>query len=145
LEYFVHARYGSHDKTFVLGASGVVRVVNNQDESVLMTHDCQEGDIFRMCQTKDVAIHDWVRLAVDRARHTGSPCIFWLDAERGHDANIIAKVTEYLGEYDCSGLDISIQKPTDAVRTSMDRATHGKDTISATGNVRELALRLALH
>lgn len=127
--------YGSHDKTFILPNDGTMRVVDNKSGDVVMEHNVQEGDIFRMCQTKDVAIKDWVKLAINRARATGSPVIFWLDNARAHDRQLIEKVRLYMKDHDTAGLDVSIKAPVDAVRTSMDRATHGKDTISATGNV----------
>jgi len=127
--------YGSHDKTFQLPADGNMRVVDNKTGEVVMEHLVQEGDIFRMCQTKDVAVRDWVKLAINRARATGSPVIFWLDQARAHDRQLIEKVRLYSKDHDTDGLDISIQTPVNAIRTSMDRATHGKDTISATGNV----------
>jgi len=127
--------YGSHDKTFILPADGTMRVVDKATGKAIMEHAVQVGDIWRMCQTKDIPIQDWVKLAVNRANATGSPAIFWLDRQRAHDIQMIAKVTEYLKQHDTTGLDISIQRPVDAVRTSMDRAVHGKDTISVTGNV----------
>lgn len=127
--------YGSHDKTFILPADGTMRVVDKATGKAVMEHQVQAGDIWRMCQTKDIAIRDWVKLAVSRARATGSPAIFWLDKNRAHDRSIIAKVNVYLKEHDTKGLDISIANPVDAVRTSMDRAVNGKDTISVTGNV----------
>jgi len=127
--------YGSHDKTFELSASGTVKVIDNTSDQVYMEHTVHKGDLYRMCQTKNVAIRDWVQLAVSRARATGSPTIFWLDERRGHDASLIGLVHEYLKEHDTSGLDITIQRPVDAVRKSMERATEGLDTISVTGNV----------
>ncbi len=127
--------YGSHDKTFVLEEAGTMKVVDNSSGNILMEHSVEKGDIFRMCQTKDESIKDWVGLAVRRARATGSPAIFWLDKNRAHDASIIAKVTQYLSDHDTKGLDLSIMAPVDAVRVSMDRAVQGKDTISVTGNV----------
>lgn len=127
--------YGSHDKTFILPEAGTMRVTDKNSGDVIFEHNVAEGDIWRMAQTKDIAIRDWVKLAVNRSRATGSPAIFWLDANRAHDAQMIAKVNEYLKDHDTSGLDISIKTPVDAVRTSMDRATAGKDTISVTGNV----------
>ena len=127
--------YGSHDKTFILPSDGIVKVIDNKTNEVKMEHSVQEGDIFRACQTKDVAIKDWVKLAVNRARATGNPAIFWLDKDRAHDREIIAKVDTYLKDHDTNGLDLSIKNPVDAVRTSMDRAIAGKDTISVTGNV----------
>ncbi|GAA4444102.1 NADP-dependent isocitrate dehydrogenase [Novipirellula rosea] len=126
--------YGSHDKTFEIPSAGAVRVVNSKGE-ILMQHAVEEGDIWRMCQTKDLPVRDWVRLAVSRARATGSTAIFWLDENRAHDANLIAKVKEYLPSHDTSGLDIQIMSPVDATRLSCQRAKDGLDTISVTGNV----------
>ncbi len=130
--------YGSHDKTFEIAKAGTVRVVD-QDDRVLIEHQVQPGDIWRACQAKDVPIRDWVKLAVTRARATGQPTIFWLDQTRAHDANLIAKVNEYLPQADIvgdtEGLDISIMKPEDAIQVSIDRIRRGEDTISVTGNV----------
>ena len=126
--------YGSHDKTFEIAKAGTVRVVD-QDDKVLIEHQVSPGDIWRACQTKDVPIRDWVKLAVTRARATGQPAIFWLDESRAHDANLIAKVNEYLPEHDLDGLDIQIMKPEDAIKFSIDRIRKGEDTISVTGNV----------
>ncbi|WP_029088911.1 NADP-dependent isocitrate dehydrogenase [Brevibacterium album] len=126
--------YGSHDKTFVLDADGVVEVVNGAGE-VVMSHTVSAGDIWRACQTKDVPIRDWVRLAVERARLSDTPAVFWLDAERAHDASLIAKVEEYLGEHDTEGLDIRIMSPVEATKLSVERIRRGEDTISVTGNV----------
>jgi isocitrate dehydrogenase len=126
--------YGSHDKTFELPAAGTVRVTD-QDGNVIFEHDVEEGDIWRMCQTKDVPIRDWVKLAVTRARATGVPAVFWLDEGRAHDANLIAKVKEYLGEHDTDGLQIEIMSPVDAIAFSLERIRKGEDTISVTGNV----------
>ena len=126
--------YGSHDKTFEIAADGVVRVVDASG-TTLLEHEVSTGDIWRACQTKDVPIRDWVKLAVTRARATGTPAIFWLDEDRAHDANLIAKVKEYLGDHDTSGLTIEIMKPTDAIAYSLDRIRKGEDTISVTGNV----------
>ena len=126
--------YGSHDKTFEIPADGTVTVTAS-DGSVIFEHTVGAGDIWRMCQTKDVAIRDWVKLAVSRARATGSPAIFWLDENRAHDASLIAKVNAYLPEHDTSGLDISIMAPAPATRRSLERAKAGEDTISVTGNV----------
>ena len=130
--------YGSHDKTFEIAKAGTVRVVD-QDDHVLMEHQVQPGDIWRACQAKDVPIRDWVKLAVTRARATGQPTIFWLDQTRAHDANLIAKVNEYLPQADIvgdsEGLDISIMRPEDAIKVSIDRIRRGEDTISVTGNV----------
>jgi isocitrate dehydrogenase len=126
--------YGSHDKTFEIAADGVVRVVDASG-TTLLEHEVSTGDIWRACQTKDVPIRDWVKLAVTRARATGTPAIFWLDEDRAHDANLIAKVKDYLGDHDTSGLTIEIMKPTDAIAYSLDRIRKGEDTISVTGNV----------
>jgi isocitrate dehydrogenase len=126
--------YGSHDKTFEIAKPGVVRVVD-QSGAVLMEHTVAAGDIWRMCQTKDLPIRDWVKLAVSRARITGAPAVFWLDATRPHDANLIAKVRAYLPEHDTSGLTIEIMAPVDAIRYSLERIRRGEDTISVTGNV----------
>src|SRR5690606_13093594 len=119
--------YGSHDKTFEIERDGVVRVVS--DGHVLIEHSVEAGDIWRACQTKDVAIRDWVRLAVARARATGNPAVFWLDRNRAHDAQIIRKVEAYLPEHDTSGLTIEIMKPSDAMRYSLERIRRGEDTI----------------
>lgn len=126
--------YGSHDKTFELSADGFVRVVD-EDGKVLMEHRVEKGDIWRMCQTKDAPIQDWVRLAVERARDTGTPTIFWLDPERAHDAQMIKKVNMYLKDHDTEGLDIQIMSPDQAIRYTMERLIRGRDTISVTGNV----------
>lgn len=126
--------YGSHDKTFELEA-GRVSVTDKNTGEMYFAHIVGEGDIWRMCQTKDEPIRDWVRLAVERGRATGDRTIFWLDKKRGHDRSLIDKVNTYLKDHDLSGLDISIMKPVDAVRITMERATAGKDTISVTGNV----------
>lgn len=127
--------YGSHDKTFEIPAQGVVMVRDKNSNEVYFEHSVKEGDIWRMAQTKDAPIKDWVRLAVERAKATGTRTIFWLDKRRGHDASLIDKVNEYLKDYDLSGVDISIMKPVDAIRKTMERCTDGKDTISVTGNV----------
>jgi len=126
--------YGSHDKTFEIAATGQVRVVD-QDGTVLIEHTVAAGDIWRACQTKDVPIRDWVKLAVQRARASGTPAVFWLDPGRAHDANLIEKVTAYLSDHDTSGLQIEIMKPTDAIAFSLERIRRGEDTISVTGNV----------
>ncbi len=126
--------YGSHDKTFEIPADGTVRVVNSAGETVL-EHAVEAGDIWRACQTKDAPIRDWVKLAVTRARLSNTPAVFWLDENRAHDANLIAKVNEYLGEHDTEGLDISIMAPAEATRHSLERIRQGLDTISVTGNV----------
>ncbi|MBN1270683.1 MAG: NADP-dependent isocitrate dehydrogenase [Candidatus Aminicenantes bacterium] len=126
--------YGSHDKTFEASGEGSIRVVDNAGK-VLLEQNVEKGDIFRMCQAKDVAIRDWVKLAVKRARASGSPAIFWLDENRAHDAEIIKKVNQYLPEHDTSGLDIRIMKPQDAMKFTLERIRRGEDTISVTGNV----------
>jgi isocitrate dehydrogenase len=126
--------YGSHDKTFEIPTTGEVRVVD-ADGKVVLEHTVSAGDIWRMCQTKDVPVRDWVKLAVTRARATGSPAVFWLDEGRAHDANLIAKVHEYLPEHDTDGLQIEIMSPTDAIAFSLERIRKGEDTISVTGNV----------
>ncbi len=126
--------YGSHDKTFEISDAGVVRVLD-ADGKVLMEHAVQQGDIWRMCQTKDEPIQDWIRLAVSRARATGAAAVFWLNEKRAHDANLIQKVKEYLPNHDVTGLEISIQSPVDAATHACQRAKDGLDTISVTGNV----------
>ena len=126
--------YGSHDKTFEIAADGKVEVINQAGE-VLISHQVQKGDIWRATQTKDIAIRDWVKLAVTRARATNVPAVFWLDAARAHDASVIAKVNEYLKEYDTTGLTIEIMAPADATKYSLERIRKGLDTISVTGNV----------
>lgn len=126
--------YGSHDKTFEIPAAGTVRTVDNAG-NVLTEHAVNEGDIWRMCQVKDAPIRDWVKLAVSRARATGSPAVFWLDSERAHDAELIKKVNLYLKDHDTEGLDIQIMSPVLATRFSLERIKNGQDTISVTGNV----------
>ncbi|WP_228552126.1 NADP-dependent isocitrate dehydrogenase [Mumia zhuanghuii] len=126
--------YGSHDKTFEIPADGTVRVVASNGDA-LLEHTVRKGDIWRACQTKDVPIRDWVKLAVTRARATGDPAVFWLDETRAHDANLIAKVKEYLLEHDTEGLQIEIMNPADATQFSLDRIRKGENTISVTGNV----------
>lgn len=126
--------YGSHDKTFEIPATGTVRVVDAAGNAVL-EQTVGAGDIFRMCQTKDAPIKDWVKLAVTRARATGDPAVFWLDEGRAHDANLIAKVQAYLPEHDTDGLQIEIKSPEDAIAFSLERIRRGEDTISVTGNV----------
>ena len=126
--------YGSHDKTFTAPGSGTIRVVDGSG-ATLMEQSVGEGDIFRMCQTKDAAIKDWVRLGVNRARLTGTPAIFWLDKNRAHDAELIKKVEQYLPDHDTSGLEIRVMAPIDAIKYSMERSRAGLDTISVTGNV----------
>ncbi|WP_323121036.1 NADP-dependent isocitrate dehydrogenase [Burkholderia alba] len=126
--------YGSHDKTFQISADGAVRVVDAAGR-VLLEHAVETGDIWRMCQTKDAPVQDWVKLAVNRARASNTPAVFWLDPARAHDAQIIAKVERYLKDHDTSGLDIRIMTPVEATRFSLERIRAGKDTISVTGNV----------
>ena len=126
--------YGSHDKTFKAPGNGTIRVVDASG-ATLMEQSVEEADIFRMCQTKDAAIKDWVRLGVNRARITGTPAIFWLDPNRAHDSELIKKVDQYLPTHDTSGLDIRTMTPIDAIKFSMERSRKGQDTISVTGNV----------
>ena len=126
--------YGSHDKTFKAAGEGTIRAVDESGK-VLLEQKVEEGDIFRMCQTKDAAIQDWVKLSVARARATGAPAIFWLDKNRGHDIQIVEKVNRYLKNHDTKGLDIKIMSPIEATRLSLERIRQGKDTISVTGNV----------
>lgn len=126
--------YGSHDKTFQLSAAGKV-VVTDEAGTVLMEQAVESGDIFRMCQTKDLPVQDWVKLAVNRAKATGTPAIFWLDSNRAHDVNLIEKVNTYLKAYDTTGLDIRIMSPMEATQFSLERIVQGLDTISVTGNV----------
>ena len=126
--------YGSHDKTFEIPRAGIVRVLDAEGNA-LFSHEVEAGDIWRMCQTKDVAIRDWVKLAVTRARATGSKTIFWLDENRAHDRNLIAKVNEYLPAHDTDGLDIEILSPIAATRLTCQRCKDGLDSISVTGNV----------
>jgi isocitrate dehydrogenase len=126
--------YGSHDKTFEIAAPGTVRVVD-QDGSTLLEHEVESGDIWRMCQTKDAAIRDWVELAVNRARDTGWPAVFWLDETRAHDAELLAKVTAGLDELEVDGLQLEILDVAEATRFTLERARRGQDTISVTGNV----------
>jgi isocitrate dehydrogenase len=126
--------YGSHDKTFEIPAAGTVRVVAD-DGNVLLERPVETGDIFRMCEAKDAPIQDWVKLGVRRARLTGTPAVFWLDAKRAHDAQVITKVEKYLKDQDTSGLDIRILPPVEAIKFSLERIRKGQDTISVTGNV----------
>jgi isocitrate dehydrogenase len=126
--------YGSHDKTFEIPSAGTVRVVD-AEANVVFEQPVSEGDIFRMCQTKDIPIRDWVKLAVNRARATGDPAVFWLDAARAHDANLIAKVRAYLPMHDLDGLQIEIMSPEQATAYSLERIRRGQNTISVTGNV----------
>jgi len=126
--------YGSHDKTFEAPENGVFKVIDDKGKT-LLEQKVEKGDIFRMCQAKDEAIKDWVKLAVNRAKSSGSPAIFWLDENRGHDKEIIKKIEQYLPEHDTAGLEIKIMKPKDAMKYSLERVRQGKDTISVTGNV----------
>ena len=126
--------YGSHDKTFQITEAGTVNVIDAAGNT-LMSHDVEQGDIWRMCQAKDIPIRDWVRLAVSRAQATGQPAIFWLDEKRAHDRNLIVKVNTYLKDHDTTGLDIQILSPVDACKFSLQRVKEGKNTISVTGNV----------
>ncbi|HEY5567245.1 MAG TPA: NADP-dependent isocitrate dehydrogenase [Gammaproteobacteria bacterium] len=126
--------YGSHDKTFEIGARGIVRVLDSRG-GTLLEHDVDEGDIWRMCQTKDLPIRDWVKLAVNRARATGSATIFWLDDNRAYDRNLIDKTKRYLRDHDTSGLDMRIMSPIEAMRATLKRVRDGLDTVSVTGNV----------
>lgn len=126
--------YGSHDKTFESKGDGVIRVVNSEGKT-LLEQQVETGDIFRMCQTKDAAIKDWVKLAVNRAKASNTPAIFWLDENRGHDREIISKVNKYLPEHDTAGLEIKILKPVEAMKYTLQRTRKGLDTISVTGNV----------
>lgn len=127
--------YGSHDKTFQIPTAGTVTVTDEVTGKTIFTHNVEQGDIWRMCQTKDAPIKDWVGLAVRRARATGNPAIFWLDNNRAHDRSIITKVQTYLKEHNTAGLDITIASPVHAMRRSCERARDGLDTISVTGNV----------
>ncbi len=126
--------YGSHDKTFEIPADGTVRVVD-LDGTVVLEQPVEAGDVFRMCQTKDVPIRDWVKLAVTRARASGDPAVFWLDEDRAHDANLITKVRAYLADHDTDGLQIEIMPPEQAAAYSLERIRRGENTISVTGNV----------
>ncbi|MDW3211668.1 MAG: NADP-dependent isocitrate dehydrogenase [Reichenbachiella sp.] len=126
--------YGSHDKTFQMSAAGTVKVIDAAGK-VLIEQPVGEGDLFRMCQVKDAPIQDWVKLAVSRAKATGSPAVFWLDENRAHDAQLIAKVNTYLKDHDTTGLELLIKSPVEATKYSLERIKEGKDTISVTGNV----------
>ncbi|HEX9741345.1 MAG TPA: NADP-dependent isocitrate dehydrogenase [Nitrospiraceae bacterium] len=126
--------YGSHDKTFKVPGNGTMRVVDASGKA-LLEHKVEEGDIWRMCQVKDAPIQDWVKLAVNRAKATGVPAVFWLDKTRAHDAELIKKINQYLPKHDTKGLDIKIMSPAEATRFSLERMKEGKDTISVTGNV----------
>ncbi len=127
--------YGSHDKTFFAPGAGVIRVVDDASGATLLEQKVEEGDIFRMCQVKDIPIRDWVKLAVNRARATGWPAYFWLDRNRAHDRQVIAKVERYLKEHDTSGLDIKILAPVEAMKATLERVRKGENAISVTGNV----------
>lgn len=127
--------YGSHDKTFQLSADGVVKVIDNNNGTVYMEQKVEAGDIFRMCQTKDAPIQDWVKLAVNRARLSATPAVFWLDENRAHDVQLIEKVKTYLKDHDTNGLEIHIMNPVEATKFSLERIRKGLDTISVTGNV----------
>jgi isocitrate dehydrogenase len=127
--------YGSHDKTFIAPGAGTIRVVDEKSGATLLEQKVEAGDIFRSCQTKDAAVRDWVKLAVRRARATGAPAVFWLDKNRKHDAEVIAKVEAYLREQDTKGLEIRILHPVEAIQYSLERIRKGLDTISVTGNV----------
>ena len=126
--------YGSHDKTFEIKTDGVVQVIDESNK-VIFDHQVEKGDIWRMCQTKDAPIRDWVKLAVTRARATGAKAIFWLDPNRAHDRNLLELAQKYIKDHDTSGLEIDFKSPVDAIKESMSRARNGKDTISCTGNV----------
>jgi isocitrate dehydrogenase len=127
--------YGSHDKTFVASGPGTIRVVGEATGQTLLEQKVEEGDIFRSCRTTDAAIRDWVKLAVNRARVTGTPAVFWLDKNRAHDAQVIKKVELYLKDHDTAGLDLRIMEPVDAMNFTLERIRKGQDTISVTGNV----------
>jgi len=127
--------YGSHDKTFEISTNGKVQVIVTESNTVLLEHDVEEGDIWRMCQVKDAPIQDWVKLAVARARATNTPAVFWLDNERAHDAQLIEKVNFYLNDHDTGGLDIRILSPFEATKFTLKRIKKGEDTISVSGNV----------
>ncbi|MFT6044525.1 MAG: isocitrate dehydrogenase [Arenicella sp.] len=127
--------YGSHDKTYEMEYDGYMRVIDEQSEQILFEHAVQEGDIWRMCQVKDLPIQDWVKLAVKRARKTGSPTVFWLDKNRPHEAQLIIKVNKYLQDHDTQSLNLMIMSPAEATRFSLEQITQGKDVISVSGNV----------
>merc|ERR1719163_1441511 len=127
--------YGSHDKTFEMKAKGVMKVVDAKSKNTIFEMAVEKGDIWRMCQTKDPAIQDWIKLAVTRSRASSTPVVFWLNVDRAHDRQLIEKVKKYIPQFDTAGLDIDIMKPDDAIWESMERAKKGKNTISATGNV----------
>jgi isocitrate dehydrogenase len=127
--------YGSHDKTYEMEYDGYMRVIDEDSGKILFEHAVQEGDIWRMCQVKDAPIQDWVKLAVNRARKTGSPTVFWLDKNRPHEAQLIIKVNEYLRDHDTQGLNLLVMSPAEATRFSLEQINQGKDVISVTGNV----------
>ncbi|NNK21674.1 MAG: NADP-dependent isocitrate dehydrogenase, partial [Flavobacteriaceae bacterium] len=127
--------YGSHDKTFEIKGNGTVRVVDTYSKETLLEHNVNTGDIWRMCQVKDLPVQDWIKLAVSRARATETPAIFWLDKDRAHDRELIKKVEQYLPNEDTTGLDIQILSPIEATRATLKRLKEGKDTISVSGNV----------
>ena len=127
--------YGSHDKTFKIPSNGIVKIIDNNSGKVLLEHKVEKGDIYRSCQVKDIAIKDWIKLAVRRAKETGNPAIFWLDKNRAHDAQMIKKVEKYLDSEDTEEIEIKILAPKDAMRYTLDRVKAGLDTISVTGNV----------
>jgi isocitrate dehydrogenase len=127
--------YGSHDKTFEISEDGVANITDLDTGEVLLTLNVEQGDIWRMCQVKDAAIRDWVKLAVNRARNSGMPVVFWLDSYRPHEAQLIRKVKMYLHEHDTNGLDIQIMSQVRAMRYTLERVIRGQDTISATGNI----------
>jgi isocitrate dehydrogenase len=126
--------YGSHDKTFMAPGAGAIRVVVDSSGETILEQKVEEGDIFRSCQTKDIAIRDWVKLAIRRARATGAPAVFWLDRNRAHDAQVIAKAESYLKDHDTTGLEIRILHPVEAMKYSLERIRRGQDTVSVTGN-----------
>src|SRR5690606_18054822 len=126
--------YGSHDKTFEISATGKVQVLDASGK-VIIEHNVEKGDIWRMCQVKDLPIQDWVKLAVERARATETPAVFWLDENRAHDAEVIKKINKYLEKHDTNGLEIKILSPEKATEYTLERVKAGKDTISVTGNV----------
>jgi isocitrate dehydrogenase len=127
--------YGSHDKTFEIAEDGIANIVDNNSGEVLLTQNVEAGDIWRMCQVKDAPIRDWVKLAVTRARNSGMPAVFWLDAYRPHENELIKKVQKYLKDHDTSGLDIQIMSQVRAMRFTLERVARGLDTISVTGNI----------
>merc|ERR1719271_2171769 len=127
--------YGSHDKTFEIAANGVMKVIDTKSKTTIFEMTVEKGDIWRMCQTKDAAIKDWIKLAVTRALASSTPVVFWLNVDRAHDREIIQKIEKYLPTHDTSAVDIQILSPVEACRLSLERAKRGEDTISATGNV----------